>query len=89
MPCSSDGQPPLPLVVFLPEEGDGYVLRYDVTQRPRVARDGRVYARRTVQPFAPTTPAWFLYSERPVDAPRMTRALTLLKDFVASEKKVQ
>jgi len=79
--------PDLPLVVFLPEDGDGYVLRYDVTQRPRVARDGRVYTRRTVQPFAPSTPAWYVYSEKPVDGPRMVRALTLLKDFVTSKKK--
>jgi hypothetical protein len=50
----------LSLVVFLPESGEGYVLRYDVTQRPRVARDGRVYTRRTVQPFATSAPAWFL-----------------------------
>ena len=44
-----------------------------------------MYTRRTVQPFAPSTPAWYLYTEQPVDAARMTRALELLRDFVAKE----
>lgn len=73
-----------PLAVFLPEGADGYVLRYEVA-RPRVARDGRVYTRRTVQPAKRGMPKWYIYSERPVDEPTIERAAALLRDFQARE----
>lgn len=53
--------------------------------RPKVARDGRVYTRRTVQPARPGTPKWYIYAERPIDEPRIARAAKLLRDFVARE----
>lgn len=73
-----------PLAVFLPEGGEGYVLRYE-TARPRVARDGRVYTRRTVQPARPGMPKWYIYAERPIDEPTVARAAKLLRDFIARE----
>lgn len=76
-----DGQP---LAVFLPEGGEPYVLRYEIA-RPRVARDGRVYTRRTVQPVRAGVPRWFIYTERPADEPTIERAAALLRDFVARE----
>lgn len=72
------------LAVFLPEGGDGYVLRYEVA-RPRVARDGRVYTRRTVKPAKRGMPNWYIYSEHPVDGQDIARAAKLLRDFIASE----
>lgn len=73
-----------PLAVFLPDGGEGYVLRYEIT-RPRVARDGRVYTRRTVQPARPGIAKWYIYAERPIDEPTIERATRLLRDFIARE----
>jgi len=73
-----------PLAVFLPEGGEGYVLRYEIA-RPKVARDGRVYTRRTMKPDAPNAPKWYIYSEHPITAATVGRALELLREFVARE----
>jgi hypothetical protein len=78
----------LPLAVFLPEGGEGYVLRYEIA-RLRVARDGRVYTRRTVRPDAPNAPKWHLYTEHPIGPYTMDRALELLRDFLAREAQLR
>ena len=73
-----------PLAVFLPEGGEGYVLPYEIA-RPKVARDGRVYTRRTMKPDAPNAPKWYIYNEHPFTAATVGRALELLREFVARE----
>jgi len=82
-PTDSDQRP---LAVFLPEGGEGYVMRVDVA-RPKVARDGRVHTRRTFKPHARTAPKWYIYSEHPIDGPTVGHAIGLLRNFVAWEKK--
>ena len=73
-----------PLAVFLTDGGEGYVLRYEIA-RPRVARDGRVYTRRTVQPAGAGLAKWYIYAEHPIDEPTIARAAKLLRDFLAHE----
>jgi hypothetical protein len=71
-----------PLAVFLPDGATPYVMRVEEA-KPRIARDGRVYTRRTVQPSRQGMARWYIYTEHPVDGPTIERAAKLLRDFAA------